>query len=216
MWAAAEGNACLEISVTPIFWVHGGRTISPRPTFRYEGSWTEFEAPFKIYDDRHRDDNFAKVITLWMIKRGSGRTEEMVGFSLLSRDVAQPPWVRRRDLLIHVDRVEDWTPLSLCSSSSPQSDVPSSGSDGDARPFPVIYLGPWTMKIEDGQERECRTVPVVPSLGCHGMSFGGSRRNHDRDERGTVILEGHVVGQGACQPRQVQAEARCWTAAASP
>lgn len=56
---------------------------------------------------------------LWIVKRGAGRMEEMVGFSTPSRDVAPPPWVRRRDLLIHVDRVEDWTPLSSRSSSSP-------------------------------------------------------------------------------------------------
>ncbi|XBI17094.1 hypothetical protein VPH35_059217 [Triticum aestivum] len=113
----------------------------------------------------------------------------MYGFSPPSRDVAPPPWVRRRDLLIHVDRVEDWTPLSPRSSSSPQSGLPSSESEADTRPFPAIYPGTWQIKVEDGQApgdqgRALRPRPAVVSTGCHGMPFGGPMRSHDGDDGG--------------------------------
>ncbi|XBI79474.1 hypothetical protein VPH35_088929 [Triticum aestivum] len=126
---------------------------------------------------------------LWFIKRGAGRTEEMYGFSLPSRDVPPPPWVRRRDLLIHVDRVEDWTLLSPRSSSSPQSGFPSSESEVDTSPFPAVYTGTWHIKVEDGRAtadhgRSQRSRPVVVSTGCHGMPFEGHRRSHDGDDGG--------------------------------
>lgn len=89
--------------------------------------------------------------TLWVMQRGVGRVVEMLGFSPPSRDVAPPPGVSRHDLLIHVDRVEDWTPLSPWSSHSPQSGLPSSSSDEDSRPFPMIFPGTWTRRVEDGQ-----------------------------------------------------------------
>ncbi|XBI15899.1 hypothetical protein VPH35_058241 [Triticum aestivum] len=113
----------------------------------------------------------------------------MYGFSPPSRDVAPPPWVRRKDLLIHVDLVEDWTPLSPRSSSSPQSEIPSSESEGDTRPFPATYPGTWVMKTEDGQApddqgRAHRPGPAVANTGCHGMPFGGPRRSHDGDDGG--------------------------------
>lgn len=41
---------------------------------------------------------------------GAGRVEAMLGFSPPSRQVALPPGVRCRELLVHVDRIEDWTP----------------------------------------------------------------------------------------------------------
>ncbi|XBI92293.1 hypothetical protein VPH35_029387 [Triticum aestivum] len=112
----------------------------------------------------------------------------MYDFSPPSRDVAPPPWVRRRDLLIHVDRIEDWTPLSP-RSSSPQSGLPSSESEADTRPFPAVYPGTWQIKIEDGQApgdqgRAQRSRPVVVSTGYHGMPFGVSRCNHDGDDGG--------------------------------
>ncbi|XBI46891.1 hypothetical protein VPH35_111004 [Triticum aestivum] len=99
----------------------------------------------------------------------------MYGFSPSSRDVAPPPWVRRKDLLIHVDIIKDWTPLSPRSFSSP--------------PFPATYPSTWVMKIEDGQApedqgRAHRPRPVMASTGCHGMPFGGPRRSHDGDNGG--------------------------------
>ncbi|XBH65308.1 hypothetical protein VPH35_118925 [Triticum aestivum] len=125
----------------------------------------------------------------------------MYGFSPPSRDAAPPPWVRRKDLLIHVDLVEDWTPLSPRSSSSPQSGIPSSESKGDTRPFPATYPGTWVMKIEDGQApddqgRAHRPGPTVASTSCHGMPFGGPRRSHNGDDGGgrrswKDILLGH-------------------------
>ncbi|XBI26121.1 hypothetical protein VPH35_050908 [Triticum aestivum] len=113
----------------------------------------------------------------------------MYGFSSPSRDVAPPPWVRRRDLLIHVDRIEDWTPLSPRSSSSPQSGLPSSESEVDTRSFPAVYTSTWYIKVEDGQAtsdhgRSKRSRPAVVSTGCHGMPFGGHKRSHDGDDGG--------------------------------
>ncbi|XBI97436.1 hypothetical protein VPH35_017809 [Triticum aestivum] len=114
----------------------------------------------------------------------------MYGFSPPSHDVAPLPWVCREDLLIHVDLVEDWTPLSpRSSSSSPQSGIPSSESEGDTRPFPAVYPGTWVMEIEDGQAPDDQgrahcPGPVVASTSYDGMPFGGPRRSHDSDDGG--------------------------------
>ena len=63
--------------------------------------------------------------TIWKHARGAGRVEEMLGYSPPSRAVAPPPELLQYDLLLHMDRVEDWTPLSPRSSHSPQSGLPS-------------------------------------------------------------------------------------------
>uniref|UniRef100_A0A8I6X329 Uncharacterized protein n=1 Tax=Hordeum vulgare subsp. vulgare TaxID=112509 RepID=A0A8I6X329_HORVV len=47
---------------------------------------------------------------LGILPRGAGRVEEMIGFSPPDRRVAPPPATAEYSLLIHVDRVEDWTP----------------------------------------------------------------------------------------------------------
>ncbi|KAE8791683.1 D-3-phosphoglycerate dehydrogenase, chloroplastic [Hordeum vulgare] len=47
---------------------------------------------------------------LGILPRGAGRVEEMVGFSPPDRRVAPPPATAEYSMLIHVDRVEDWTP----------------------------------------------------------------------------------------------------------
>ncbi|XBI71023.1 hypothetical protein VPH35_065350 [Triticum aestivum] len=70
-------------------------------------------------------------------------------------------------MLIHVDRVEDWTPPSPCSSHSGQSGLPSSDSDNDDRPFLEVLSGTWTMEVEDG---------------CRGMPRGGHERDRDEDD----------------------------------
>ncbi|XBI42988.1 hypothetical protein VPH35_107815 [Triticum aestivum] len=57
--------------------------------------------------------------TIWKHARGAGRVDETVGYSPPSRAVAPPPELLQYDLLIHLDRVEDWTPLSPRSSNSP-------------------------------------------------------------------------------------------------
>ncbi|KAF6999750.1 hypothetical protein CFC21_015728 [Triticum aestivum] len=49
---------------------------------------------------------------IWRAKHGAGRVEAMLGHSRPSREVAPPPGVRRHDMLVHVNRVEDWTPPS--------------------------------------------------------------------------------------------------------
>uniref|UniRef100_A0A453NAD2 Uncharacterized protein n=1 Tax=Aegilops tauschii subsp. strangulata TaxID=200361 RepID=A0A453NAD2_AEGTS len=59
--------------------------------------------------------------TYWKLPRGAGRVEKMDGFSPPDRRVALPPGAMRFDLLIHVDRIEDWSPRSLRSSHSAQS-----------------------------------------------------------------------------------------------
>uniref|UniRef100_A0A8I6X3K0 Uncharacterized protein n=1 Tax=Hordeum vulgare subsp. vulgare TaxID=112509 RepID=A0A8I6X3K0_HORVV len=83
-------------------------------------------------------------------------------------------------MLIHVDRVEDWTQPSPRSSHSAQSGLPSSGSDDDDPPFPLVAPASWTLGVEDGQggdrlRRQAR-APVT-SLGCRG----GPRDGHSRD-----------------------------------
>ncbi|XBI93579.1 hypothetical protein VPH35_030390 [Triticum aestivum] len=74
--------------------------------------------------------------TIWRAARGTGRVETMLGASPPSREVAPPPRVRQHQMLIHVDRVEDWSSPSPRSSHSGQSGLPSFGSDDD-RPCPT-------------------------------------------------------------------------------
>ncbi|XBI79860.1 hypothetical protein VPH35_089183 [Triticum aestivum] len=83
-------------------------------------------------------------------------------------------------MLIHVDCVEDWTPLMTRSSHSGQSGIPSSGSDDD-RPFQRVYPGTWSMHVEDGQGQGRRHPPVVGSSGCGGLQLG-PRRDHDNND----------------------------------
>ena len=88
--------------------------------------------------------------TLWKHARGADRVEEMIGFSPLSRVVAPPPDLLRWDVLVHIDRVEDWAPLSPRSSHSGQSGLPS--SDDDDHPYPRFpHAGGWVAGVEDGR-----------------------------------------------------------------
>ncbi|KAE8790554.1 hypothetical protein D1007_35122 [Hordeum vulgare] len=95
-------------------------------------------------------------------------------------------------MLIHVDKVEDWTPPSPRSSHSAQSGLPSSGSDDDDSPFPVVAPASWTMGVEDGQRSDrlhrLARAPVA-SRGCRG----GPRddRSRDRDGEGGPGVGGH-------------------------
>ncbi|KAE8817962.1 hypothetical protein D1007_04318 [Hordeum vulgare] len=88
-------------------------------------------------------------------------------------------------MLIHVDMVEDWMPPSPRSSHSAQSGLPSSGSDDDDTPFPVVAPASWTMDVEDGQRNDrlhrLARAPVA-SMGCRGEPRGG--RSRDRDDEG--------------------------------
>ncbi|XBI09094.1 hypothetical protein VPH35_136727 [Triticum aestivum] len=136
--------------------------------------------------------------TYWKLPRGAGRVEEMEGFSLPDRRVAPPPGATRYDLLIHVDRIKDWTLCSSRSSHSVQSGLPSSGSNDDDA-LPRTHLGTWTMHVEDGQREEPHRrqarAPVVDT-GCRGMPLGGSRRDPDNDGAGrswkdTLLGRGH-------------------------
>ncbi|XBJ17859.1 hypothetical protein VPH35_009172 [Triticum aestivum] len=127
----------------------------------------------------------------------------MLGYSPPSREVAPPPRVRRHDMLIHVDRVEDWSPLSPRSS---QSGLPSSESD-DARSVPSIWPGTWTMHVEDGQGTRRHPALVAPS-GCGSVRQGGprDRDDHDTDKAGWRSWKDALLGckqtGGTVQPRR--------------
>ncbi|KAE8798618.1 hypothetical protein D1007_26103 [Hordeum vulgare] len=109
----------------------------------------------------------------------------MEGFSPPDRRVAPPSAIAEYSVLIHVDRVEDWTPLSPRSSHSGQSGLPSSGSDEDDMPFPAIARASWTMGVEDGQragrQRAQARAPVA-NLGCRGMPRSGRGRDSEGDD----------------------------------
>ncbi|XBJ03095.1 hypothetical protein VPH35_022335 [Triticum aestivum] len=120
---------------------------------------------------------------LWVLKRGAGRVDEIIGFSPPDRNVPPPPGVHRYDLPIHVDRVEDWNPLSPRSSHSGQSRLPSS-EDEDTRPLPRSEPGSWAAGVEDGQSRTRRSVPRVSSSGCSSFPSLGERCDHDGDDQG--------------------------------
>ncbi|KAE8813000.1 D-3-phosphoglycerate dehydrogenase, chloroplastic [Hordeum vulgare] len=124
--------------------------------------------------------------TLGVLPRGAGRVEEMEGFSPPDKRVAPPPASSEYAMPIHVDRVEDWTPPSPRSSHSVQSGLPSSGSDDDDSPFPMVAPASWTMGVEDGQRSDrmhrLARAPVT-SLGCRGGPRDGRSRDHD-DEGG--------------------------------
>ncbi|XP_020157907.1 uncharacterized protein [Aegilops tauschii subsp. strangulata] len=118
---------------------------------------------------------------LWVLKRGAGRVDEILGYSPPDRRVPSPPGVRRYDLLLHVDRVEDWSPLSPRSSHSGQSGLPSSSSDD--RPFPRVEPGSWTGGIEDGQEHGRHLAAWVATATCRAAPRV-ERRDHDEDGAG--------------------------------
>ncbi|KAE8767589.1 D-3-phosphoglycerate dehydrogenase, chloroplastic [Hordeum vulgare] len=89
--------------------------------------------------------------TLAVLPRGAGRVEEMEGFSPPDRRVAPPPATADYTMLVHVDRIEDWTTPSPWSSHSGQSGLLSFDSDHDDRSFPAVTAASWTMGAEDGQ-----------------------------------------------------------------
>uniref|UniRef100_A0A8I6YBY1 Uncharacterized protein n=1 Tax=Hordeum vulgare subsp. vulgare TaxID=112509 RepID=A0A8I6YBY1_HORVV len=121
---------------------------------------------------------------LGILPRGVGRVEEMVGFSPPDRRVAPPLATAEYSMLIHVDRVEDWTPPSPRSSHSERSGIPSSDSDGDAAPFPAVAPASWTMGTEDGQNggrKKHQARAPVASVGCRGMARSGREEDGDGD-----------------------------------
>ncbi|KAE8813556.1 hypothetical protein D1007_09258 [Hordeum vulgare] len=108
--------------------------------------------------------------------------EEMEGFSPPDRRVAPPAATAHYTILIHVDRIEDWTPPSPRSSHSGQSGLPSSGSDDDSTPFPVVAPASWKMGVEDGRALGRSQRPArapVADLGCRGRPLGGRTRDQD-------------------------------------
>uniref|UniRef100_A0A8I6X6Q8 DUF4283 domain-containing protein n=1 Tax=Hordeum vulgare subsp. vulgare TaxID=112509 RepID=A0A8I6X6Q8_HORVV len=137
--------------------------------------------------------------TLGVLPRGAGRVEEMEGFSPPDRRVAPPPATADYEMLIHVDRAEDWAPPSPRSSHSGQSGIPSSGSDDDSRPFPAVSSAPWTMGVEDGQrpDRHPRLKRArVASLGCRGLLWGGHGIDQDGEDNGGNGADGHRSWKG--------------------
>uniref|UniRef100_A0A8I6Y709 CCHC-type domain-containing protein n=1 Tax=Hordeum vulgare subsp. vulgare TaxID=112509 RepID=A0A8I6Y709_HORVV len=121
---------------------------------------------------------------LGILPRGAGRIEEMVGFSPPDRRVAPSPATAEYSMLIHVDRVEDWTPPSPRSSHSERSGLPSSDSDGDDAPFPAVAPASWTMGTEDGQDggrKKRQARAPVACVGCRGMARSGREQDGDGD-----------------------------------
>lgn len=84
-----------------------------------------------------------------VFSEGTGRVEEMNGFSPPSSEVAPPPEGTRYDALIHIDLVEDWTVHEVRTPSSGQSGIPSSPSD-EERPYPMVQPYTWRLEVEDG------------------------------------------------------------------
>ncbi|XP_037433360.1 uncharacterized protein LOC119300523 [Triticum dicoccoides] len=119
---------------------------------------------------------------LWVLKRSAGRADEIIGLAPVDRRIPPPPDVRRYDLLLHVDLLEDWSPLSPRSSHSGQSGLPSSDEDDD-RPFPCIEPGTWVAHVEDGQGRACNRALRVGAGVC-GPVLGGGARDHEEDGGG--------------------------------
>ncbi|KAE8818366.1 D-3-phosphoglycerate dehydrogenase, chloroplastic [Hordeum vulgare] len=103
--------------------------------------------------------------TLGVLPRGVGRVEEMEGFSPPDRRVSPPPATANYEMLIHVDRVEDWAPPSPRSSHSVQSRISSSGSDDESKPFPAVSSAPWAIGVEDGQRGETTTAMTTGAPG---------------------------------------------------
>ncbi|KAE8781798.1 hypothetical protein D1007_44895 [Hordeum vulgare] len=106
------------------------------------------------------------------------------GFSPPDRRVAPPPATTEYSMLIHIDRVEDWTPPSPRSSHSERSGIPSSDSDGDAAPFLAVAPASWTMGTEDGQHggrKKHQARAPVASVGCRGMARSGREQDGDGD-----------------------------------
>uniref|UniRef100_A0A8I6YY45 Uncharacterized protein n=1 Tax=Hordeum vulgare subsp. vulgare TaxID=112509 RepID=A0A8I6YY45_HORVV len=144
---------------------------------------------------------------LGILPRGAGRVKEMVGFSPPDRRVAPPPATAEYSMLIHVDRVEDWTPPSPCSSHSERSGLPSSDSDGDAAPFPTVAPASWTMGTEDGQnggKRKHQARAPVASVGCRGMARSSREQDGDGDgdPRGENTAPGRTFFSAVAALRQ--------------
>uniref|UniRef100_A0A8I7B614 Uncharacterized protein n=1 Tax=Hordeum vulgare subsp. vulgare TaxID=112509 RepID=A0A8I7B614_HORVV len=144
---------------------------------------------------------------LGILPRGAGRVEEMVGFSPPDRRVAPPPATAEYSMLIHVDRVEDWTPPSPRSSHSERRGLPSSDSDGDDAPFPAVVPASWTMGTEDGQDggrKKRRARAPVPSVGCRGMARSGREQDGDGDgdPRGENTAPGRTFFSAVAALRQ--------------
>ncbi|KAE8790054.1 D-3-phosphoglycerate dehydrogenase, chloroplastic [Hordeum vulgare] len=122
--------------------------------------------------------------SLGVLPRGAGRVEEMGGFSPPDRRVAPPPAMAEYSMIIHVDRVEDWTPPSPRSSHFGRSGIPFSDSNSEAAPFPAVAPASWTMGTEDGQRggrKKTQARAPVASVGCRGMARGGREQDGDGD-----------------------------------
>ncbi|KAE8798380.1 D-3-phosphoglycerate dehydrogenase, chloroplastic [Hordeum vulgare] len=129
-------------------------------------------------------DNIPTSHTMAVLPRGAGRVEEMEGFSPSDSRVAPPPATADYTMLIHVDRIEDWTPPSPRSSHSGQSGLPSSGSDDDSTPFPVVAPATWKLGVEDGQgKRPCRRLLQVGVEALNHLRF---RRQHGTDVHAAI------------------------------
>ncbi|KAE8787851.1 hypothetical protein D1007_38172 [Hordeum vulgare] len=108
----------------------------------------------------------------------------MEGFSPPDRRVAPPPATADYTMLVHVDRIEDWTTPSPRSSHFGQSGLSLSNSDHDNHPFLTVTAASWTMGAEDGQRgarAQRREHAPVANTGCSGMPRRGHGRENDGD-----------------------------------
>ncbi|XBH60935.1 hypothetical protein VPH35_115455 [Triticum aestivum] len=120
-------------------------------------------------DSRTNERGHTKTFAaLWVLKRGAGRFDQILGFSPPKFNVPPLPNVHRYDLLIHVDR----------------SGLPSSGEEDD-RPLPRTDPGTWVDGVEDGQSNNRCSVTHVSSGGCSSFPILGDRRDHDDEGHGS-------------------------------
>uniref|UniRef100_A0A8I6X243 DUF4283 domain-containing protein n=1 Tax=Hordeum vulgare subsp. vulgare TaxID=112509 RepID=A0A8I6X243_HORVV len=131
--------------------------------------------------------------SLGVLPRGAGRVEEMEGFSPPDRRVAPPPATADYEMLIHVDRVEDWAPLSPLITLRLERD-PVLGLGRGYQTVPGSVLCSLDDGVEDGQRPERhprqKRAPVA-SLGYRGLLRGGQGRDHDGEDNGGQGGGGH-------------------------
>ncbi|KAE8770650.1 D-3-phosphoglycerate dehydrogenase, chloroplastic [Hordeum vulgare] len=153
--------------------------------------------------------------TLGVVPCGAGQVEEMEGFSPSDRRVAPPPATTDYTMLIHVDRVEDWTSPSPRSSHSGQSGLPSSGSVDDDKPFPAVAPASWTMGVEDGKRVERHPRPArtpmadLGCLACHGVAVQETRTEREARGRRPALWK-DVEGDSGASPGDRRALAMAW------
>jgi hypothetical protein len=93
-----------------------------------------------------------------------------------NREVAPPPRGTSFDLIVHLDRIEDWTPPRVRTPLSPQSGRLSSDSS-DSVEYPKIYcFEDWEPGVVDGRT-------PLPRAACHPpVAYAPWRHDREDDE----------------------------------